>query len=74
MHGQREGLYAETARAALTATVILKLVVRWSISLLLTVQTTVSLQFQGRFVPIALRPFLRTVAACIMAIAWSSCS
>ena len=35
---------------------------------------TVSLQFQGRFVPISLRLVLRIAAACVMATVWSSCS
>ena len=35
---------------------------------------TVHLQFQGRFVPISLRPVLRIVAAYVTATVWSSCS
>ena len=35
---------------------------------------TVNLQFQGRFVSISLRPILGTVAAYVMATAWSSYS
>ena len=33
---------------------------------------TVNLQFQGRFVPISLRPVLRIAAAYVPATAWSS--
>ena len=40
----------------------------------MTVVRTVNLQFQGRFVPISLRPILRILAAYVVAIAWSSCS
>ena len=69
---QREGLHAETAQSALT--VILKLVISGLISIILTVLSTVNLQFQGQFVPISLRPVLRIVAAYVMATAWSSCS
>ena len=43
-------------------------------SIILIVLSTVSLQFQGWFVPISLRPVLRIVAAYVMATAWSSCS
>ena len=35
---------------------------------------TINLQFQGRFVPIFLRPILGIVAAYVMATVWSSCS
>ena len=38
------------------------------------VLSTVSLQFQGRFVPISLRPVLGIVAAYVMTVVWSSCS
>ena len=46
----------------------------WCEQNILIVLSTGSLQFQGLFVPISLRPNLRTVAAYIMATAWSSCS
>ena len=38
------------------------------------VLSTVSLQLQGRFVPISLRPILGIVAAYVMATVWSPCS
>ena len=66
------GLHAETARSA--RTVILKLVQRWSDSIILIVLSTVNLQFLGRFVPISLRPILGMVAVYVMATVWSSCS
>ena len=44
------------------------------ISSILIVSSTVHLQFQGRFVPISLRPVLGIAAAYVMATAWSSCS
>ena len=44
------------------------------ISIFLIVLSTINLQFQGRFVPISLRPVLRIVAAYVMATVWSSCS
>ena len=43
--------------------VVLKLVMQWSHSIILTILSIVSLQFQGQFVPISLRPVLRIVAA-----------
>ena len=66
------GLHAETAQSALT--VVLTLVICGLINIILVVLGTVNLQFQGRFVPISLRPVLRIVAAYVMAIVWSSCS
>ena len=65
-------LRAETAQSALT--VILKSVIGGLTSVILIVLSTVNLQFQGRFVSISLRPILGTVAACVTATAWSSCS
>ena len=44
------------------------------ISVILIVLITVSLQSQGCFVLIFLRPVLGTVATYIMAMVWSSCS
>ena len=38
------------------------------------VSRTVRLLFQGRFVPTALRPVLRSVAAYVLATVWSPCS
>ena len=64
--------YVETAQSALI--VILKLVLGGMISVILIVLSTVSLQFQGQFVPISLRPVLGVVAAYVMATVWSSCS
>ena len=64
-----EGLHAETAPLALT--VILKLVISGLTSIILIVFSTVSLQFQGRFVPVSLRPVLRIVAAYVMVTVWS---
>lgn len=43
-------------------------------SVILIVLSAVHLQFQGRFVPISLRPVLGTVAAYVTATVWSSCS
>ena len=54
--------------------VILKLVISGLTSIILIVLGTVNHQFQGLFVPILLRPVLRTVAAYVTAAAWSSCS
>ena len=68
--GER-GLHVETVVSALTSW-------NWScgdlISIILIVLSMVNLQFQGRFVPIFLRPVLRIVAAFVMATVWSSCS
>ena len=47
---------------------------QWSDSVILIVLGTVNLQFHGWFVPISLRPVLRTVATYVMATVWSSCS
>ena len=66
------GLCAEPAQAAPTG--ILKLVIGGLTSVLLMVFSTVSLQFQGRFVPISLRAVLGIVAAYVMATVRSSCS
>ena len=67
-----KGLRAETAQSALT--VILKLVIGGLTSVILIVLSTVSLQFQGQFVPISSRAVLRIVATYVMATVWSSCS
>ena len=66
------GLRGETARSALT--VILNLVIGGWTSSILIVLGTVTLQSQGQFVPVSLRPFLRTGAAVVMAIFRSSAS
>lgn len=66
--GGGRGLRAETAPSALI--VILKLTMRWSDQHHL-VSRTVCLLFQGRFVPISLRPLLRIVAAYVLATVWS---
>ena len=42
------------------------------ISVILIVLSTVNLQFQGQFVPVSLRPVLRTVAVHVMVTVWSS--
>ena len=68
--GGGRGLHAETAQSALT--VVLKLVISGLTSVILIVLSTVSLQFQGQFVPVSLRPILRAVASYVMATAWSS--
>ena len=57
---RRKMLQAETAW--LTLTVILKLAVNGLTSVILTVLSTVNLQFQGWFVLISLRPVLKSVA------------
>ena len=54
--------------------VVLKLVMQWSHSIILTILSIVSLQFQGQFVPISLRPVLRIVAPYFMDTVQSSCS
>ena len=69
---QREGLHAERAQSALT--VFLKLVISGLTSVILIVLSTVTPQFQGRFVRISLRPILGIVADYIMATVWYSCS
>ena len=66
------GLRGETARSALT--VILNLVIDGWTSSILIVLGTVTLQSQGQFVPISLRPFLRTGEAVVMATVQSSAS
>ena len=66
------GLHAERTQSALTG--ILKLAIGGMISVVLIVLSAVSLQFQGWFVPIALRTVLGIVAAYVMATVWSSCS
>ena len=66
------GLHAETAQSALTG--ILKLAIGGLTGVILTVLGTVILRFQGRFVPVSLRPILGIVSACVVATAWSSCS
>ena len=66
------GLHAETAQSAVT--VVLLLVIGGLTSVILIVLSTVSLQFQGWFVPISLRPVLGIVAAYVVATAWSPCS
>ena len=63
-------LHVKTAQSALT--VILKLVIGGLTSIILIVLRRVSLQFQGQFVPIPLRPVLGTVVAYVMATVWSS--
>ena len=68
----REGLQLETAQSA--PTVMLKLSTRGLTSVTLMVLGAVDLQFQGRFVPVSLRPVLRIVAVYVTATAWSSCS
>ena len=62
----------ETAQSALI--VILKLVIGCLTSVILIVLSTVSLQFQGQFVPISLRPVFGIVATYVLAAAWSSCN
>ena len=69
--GGRE-LHAETAQSALT--VFLKSVIAGLTSVILIVLSTVNLQFQGRFIPISLRPVLGIVAANVTATVWPSCS
>ena len=59
------GLRAETAQSA--STVILKLVIGGLTSITVTILSTVSLQFQHRFVSSFLRSVLRTVAAYLIA-------
>ena len=66
------GLQAERVQSALI--VILKSVISSLTSITLIVLSTVNLKFQGKFVPIFSRPFLKIVAAYIMATVWSSFS
>ena len=66
------GLHAEIIQSALT--VIVKLVICGLTSVILISLGTVHLQFQVLFVSISLRPVLGTVAAHVMATAWSSWS
>ena len=65
-------LHADTAQSALT--VILKLVISVLSNVILVVLDTVSLQFQGQFVPVSLWPVLGTVAAHVLGAIWSSSS
>ena len=60
--GWRWGLQAETAQSVLI--VLLKLVISGLTSVVLI---AINLQFQGRFVPISLRPIFGIVAAYVMA-------
>ena len=69
--GRGRGLHAEATQSALTVT--LKLV-SGLLSTILTVLGSVSLLFQGRFVPISLKPVLGTVAAYITVAIWPSTS
>ena len=66
-----KGVHAETAQAAPTG--ILTLVSGRLTGVVLIVLSTVRLQFQGRFVPISLRPALGIVATYVVATVWSSC-
>ena len=70
--GEGRGLHAGRAQSALT--IILKLIIGGLTTTILIVLNTASLQFQDWFVPISLRPVLRTVAGYILAIVWLSCS
>ena len=54
------GLHTETAQSALT--VILNLVISGLTSVILIIWGTVNLQLRGQFVPVSVRPVLRTVA------------
>ena len=58
-------LHVERAQSFLT--VVFKLVISSLTSIILVVLGTVNLQFQGWFVPISLRPVLRTAATYVMA-------
>ena len=68
--GEGRGLHAETAQSARNW--------NWSCggltSIILIALSIANRQFQGRFVPISLRPALGMVAAYVMATVWSSCS
>ena len=66
------GLHVETALSA--PTIILKLVIGGLINVILAVLSTVSLESQGRYVPISLRSVLRIVAAYVITMVWSSCN
>ena len=68
--GEGRGLRAETAQAALTF--ILNLVIDGLTSVLLIVLSTINLHFQGRFVPISLRPILGIMTPYVVATVWSS--
>lgn len=58
--GVQEGGYMQTAQSALA---VLKLVISGLISVILTVFSTMSLQYRVWFAPISVRPFLRVEAA-----------
>lgn len=70
--GRRRGLHAEIVQSALS--VLLKVVISGLISVTLIVLSTVNFQFQGQFIPISLRPFLRIGVAYVMATVWLPCS
>ena len=53
-------------------TIIFRFVISGLTSIIFVVLGTVNLQFQGRCVPIYLRPILRTMAVYVMAAVWSS--
>ena len=76
--GGQESLQGEGAshvqKQQSAPTAILKLVISRRPSVNLPVLSTVNLQFQAQFVPFLLRPFLRIVAASVMATVCSSCS
>ena len=63
------GLHTETTQSSLTDHLISGLT-----SVILIVLGTVSLQFQGLFVPISLRPVFGIAAASATGTIWSSCS
>ena len=70
--GRNRRQHAETAQSALT--VSFKLIIGRLTRIILIVQGTVNLQFQGRLVSISSRPILGIVAAYVTAAVWLPCS
>ena len=66
------GLHAEIAQSSLM--VIFKLVISGLTSINLIVLGSVTLQFQGPFVPVSLWSIIRIVATHVLGTGWSSCS
>ena len=68
---QRKGAMCRNSTVSSDSHLEIGHAVVWSASFWLS---SVNLQFEGRFVPVSLRPVLRIVAAYVMATVWSSCS
>ena len=63
---------SSTKKEQSALTVVLQLVISGLTGLILIVLSAVNLLYQGRLLPLSLRPVLRTAATYVMARAWSS--